>query len=182
MPSIDVEAEALPASIPTPAEMIGEWVVAQVLTHHEKAMAHALNEAQVGYYLPLADVMGRDAAGKRRRKSIPLFPGYLFVCCREDGDRFELLSRKSCYGIIRVANQKRLANELTQVFTANRVARLDPHPFAAMGRRCRIVSGPLQGLEGIVIRRNDSDLLVLQVTMLGAGAAVEIAPELLEPV
>jgi hypothetical protein len=55
------------------------------------------------------------------------------------------------------------------------------YPFAAVGKRCRVKCGPLEGIEGIVIRNQDSTQIVLQVSMLGQGASLEIEPELLEP-
>jgi transcription antitermination factor NusG len=43
-------------------------------------------------------------------------------------------------------------------------------------------SGPLAGLEGRVDRRKNPTRFVIQVSILGQGAAVEIDAELLEPV
>jgi len=54
--------------------------------------------------------------------------------------------------------------------------------FAAIGRRCRITSGPFEGMEGTVIHRDGVTRLVLQVSILGQGAAIEIEPDLLEEV
>jgi transcription antitermination factor NusG len=57
---------------------------------------------------------------------------------------------------------------------------MDPYPFAAVGRRCRVTAGPLEGMEGIVVRRDKLARLVLEVSILGQGASVEIDADLLE--
>jgi transcription antitermination factor NusG len=57
---------------------------------------------------------------------------------------------------------------------------LDPYPSIAVGTHCRIVRGPLQGIEGVVIRRDGVTRLILQIRILGQGASLEIGPENLE--
>ena len=59
-------------------------------------------------------------------------------------------------------------------------AQLDPYPSLAVWRRCRIKAGAFHGLEGIVVRRDKLTRIVLQVSILGQGAAMEIDGDLLE--
>jgi len=49
-----------------------------------------------------------------------------------------------------------------------------PWPFLAMGDRVRIESGPLSGLEGILVEFKGNHRLVLSVTLLQRSVAVEI--------
>jgi transcription antitermination factor NusG len=59
---------------------------------------------------------------------------------------------------------------------------VDPYPALKEGTLCRVRSGPLAGLEGRVDRRKNPTRLVIQVSILGQGAAVEIDAELLESI
>ena len=61
-------------------------------------------------------------------------------------------------------------------------AELDLYPFAAAGRRCRITSGPFQGIAGVVIHRGKAARIVLEVSILGQGASMDIDADLLEPI
>ena len=61
-------------------------------------------------------------------------------------------------------------------------AEFDPWPYLAVGRRCRVASGPMRGIEGIVHRRKNMTRLVLTVHTLGQAVALEIDGGLLEPV
>jgi transcription antitermination factor NusG len=84
--------------------------------------------------------------------------------------------------VIRVVDQARLIGELRALHRAlSGRAPLDPYPHAAVGRRCRVTAGPFRGVEGTVVRWEGRTRIVLQVGILGRGAAMEIHPDLLEP-
>jgi transcription antitermination factor NusG len=51
---------------------------------------------------------------------------------------------------------------------------VEPHPFLRCGDRVRVKSGPLEGIEGILIRKKNLYRLVLSIEMLGQAAAVEV--------
>jgi transcription antitermination factor NusG len=52
--------------------------------------------------------------------------------------------------------------------------RVEPHPFLHCGDRVSIKSGPLAGVEGILINKQNRLRLVLSVEMLGRSVAVEV--------
>ncbi len=51
-----------------------------------------------------------------------------------------------------------------------------------MGQHCRVLKGPLVGLQGIVIKGPAAARLVLQVDILGQAASIEIDTDILEPI
>ena len=53
-------------------------------------------------------------------------------------------------------------------------ARVEPHPFLNCGERVRVVRGPLQGMDGILVRKKGSCRLVVSVELLTRSAAVEV--------
>jgi hypothetical protein len=52
--------------------------------------------------------------------------------------------------------------------------RVEPHPFLRCGERVRVVRGPLEGVEGALVRKKNMYRLVLSVEMLAQSVAVEI--------
>jgi len=111
----------------------------------------------------------------------PLFPGYVFFCGDNEIRYKAMTTNRLCQTIV-VPDQEILLDELTCIERAlASKAVLDPYPYAAVGKRCRIKSGPFRDLEGIVIQRSKATKIVLQVSILGQGASMEIEPELLEP-
>ena len=51
---------------------------------------------------------------------------------------------------------------------------LEPHPFLTSGDWVRIKRGPLEGVEGILVRKKNRCRLVLSVKMLEQAASVEV--------
>ena len=82
-----------------------------------------------------------------------------------------------------VADQERLVEELLSIEAALfSKSVVDAYPNLPVGSRCRIVSGPMINIEGIVVERNCARArMVIEVTILTQGALVEIDSDLLEP-
>ncbi len=124
---------------------------------------------------------------KVRRKShrtirslLPLFTGYLFFCGREN-QRLELLRTNRVANVIEVKDQDKLLDELVQIEQALRAgAPLIPYKYIKKGQRCKVIAGPLLGLEGIIVTTKSATRLVLQIDILGQAASVEIDIDMIE--
>ncbi len=159
----------------------GRWMVLHTKSRQEKAVARHLGAKGVPFFMPLVD-RTRLIRGRKMRAQLPLFPGYLFMYGERD-DGFTAISTKRVCRVIEVQNQSRFVEEISQIAQALTAgAELDLYPFAAVGQRCRITRGPFFGLEGMVIERKRLARFVLQVDILGQGAALEVDADFLEPV
>ena len=162
-------------------EFAGPWWVAHTKSRNEKALAHDLVGKQISYFLPMSWRVRRKTH-RTIRSLLPLFTGYLFFCGRES-ERTELLRTNRVANIIEVTDQDQLVNELARIEQAIRVgAPLTPHQYIKTGQWCRIIAGPLLGLEGIVIQTKGTTRLVLQINMLGQAASVETDVDMIEPI
>jgi hypothetical protein len=166
--------------VPTIAELQGRWWVAHTKARFEKAFAWELLHRRIGYFLPLVE-QSRFSGGRRRRLLVPLFPSYVFFC-GSLSDRHAALATGRICQTIEAKDQAGLIDELLRVEKViEGRAKIDLYPFAAVGRRCRIRGGPFEGIEGVVVERNDRTArIVLQVSVLGRGAAMEVDADLLE--
>jgi transcription antitermination factor NusG len=52
--------------------------------------------------------------------------------------------------------------------------RAEPHPYLKAGRRVRVKSGSLTGLEGVLLRRKNSTRFVISLDLIMRSVAVEI--------
>lgn len=162
------------------ADFKGDWWVAHTKARFEKAFATDLLAKGVNYFLPMVERVTMSG-GRKRRVMLPLFTSYVFFC-GDSNARVAALSTKRLCQTIAVADRNTFVAELIALETAlSSNASLDLYPFAAVGRRCRVRLGPLQGIVGTVVRRDDQTRLVLQVSMLGQGTSLEIDGDLLEP-
>lgn len=171
----------LPHRYTAVAELEGTWWVAHTKPRCEKALAFDLLIDGVAFYLPMS-LKVIMSGGRKRKLMMPVFSSYVFVCGNETS-RISALQTGRVVRTIPISDQSTFVEELGSIERALKVnGRLDLYPFAAVGRRCRVRTGPFVGIEGIVAHRDERSVLVLNVTMLGCGAALEIDMSLLEPV
>ncbi len=171
-PIIWPEAESI-------SDFAGEWWVAHTKSRNEKALAHDLIRKKISYFLPMSWKVRRRSR-RTIRSLLPLFSGYLFFC-GEENERIELLRTDRVANLIEVKDQQKLLKELLQIEQALRAgAPLTPHKYVKAGQQCRVMAGPLLGLQGIVVKARSATRLVLQVDMLGQAASVEIDIDMIE--
>jgi transcription antitermination factor NusG len=162
---------------------LGQWWVARVKPRNEKALAWELARLGVGYYLPMIKkrTIRRDN-GKPRKSVLCLFPGYVPVVGYQD-KKADILRSGRIVKVIRVIDQERFVMELENVRRVlEQEMELGLYPHLAVGLRVKIASGPLRGLEGLVIDIDQPDKIFLNVEMFNRAVTVRVLPEQLVPV
>lgn len=165
---------------PAASDVEIRWRVLHCRSRQEKRVAESLAAQRVECCLPLVP-KDRRYAHRLRRIETPLFSGYVFMRGARQ-DAFPLIAGKRVVRIIDVPDEGAFVSQLEQIQKAIALgAYLDPCPTIKVGWKVRIHSGPLMGLEGVVDRKTKPDRLVLQVEVLGQGAAVDISAYEVEP-
>ena len=163
------------------SEIQGNWFVAHTKSRNEKAMAWQLLQNNVPYFLPMSQKVTKKN-GRIMRSMVPVFPSYIFICGGDD-ERLEALKTNRVASIIPVKDQQLLVSELAPIAQVLLTGEpLVPHDFMKVGQKCRVIAGPLMGIEGFVEQTANGNRLVLQVDMLGQAASVEIERDLVEPI
>ena len=159
-------------------EDLGQWWVARVKPRNEKALAWELLQLGVSYYLPMFVKRSLRRDSRKPRKSvICTFPGYLSLAGYQER-KTTILRTGRVLQVIRVGDQEKFVRELEQV----RKAMQHAHEVAiqthlAVGRRVVIVSGPLQGVEGIVIDLQRPKKIFLNVEIFNRAVSVTVSPD-----
>src|SRR5579863_3428490 len=159
------------------------WFALQVRTRNEAGVAEQLSGQGYERFLPLYKVRKRWS-DRIKEVNAPLFPGYLF-CRFNPQDRLPILKTPGVIQIVGFNNGPTAVDEAEIRSIQTLVTAGVPHqpwPFLAAGDRVRIESGPLLGLEGILIDVKRSHRLVLSVTLLQRSVAVEIDSALITAV
>ena len=155
------------------------WWVVHTRSRMEKVIADRFAENGIVHYLPLITI--RHVYAKSRVAfDVPLFPGYFFL--NGDASAYEFARHTHrVANVLPVRDQERLRVELTHICsviaTGEAVTRLSR---MEVGQRCRVVRGPLRGVEGDVTQFGAKCRLVLSVAILGQSAMVEVDAGVLE--
>jgi len=158
------------------------WYAAYTCARHEKRVAQQLLQRQVECFLPLYESL-RRWADRRKLVQLPLFPGYVFVRIALK-DRLKVLEIPSVAHLVGFnGHPVPLADtEVEAIRTcAARGNRVEPHPYLKVGRRARILHGPLSGLEGVLLRRRGRCRFVISLQLIKRSLAVEVGEEDLNP-
>lgn len=166
-----------------PREGGAQWYAAYTRSRHEKVVAETLQQRGVEHFLPLYETV-RQWKNGRCKVQMPLFPGYLFVHI-ELGDRLQVLQAP---GVVRLVGFKGAPAALPQKeveiirSALRRGIGAEPHPYLKAGQRVRIMSGPMEGLEGILLRRRGKPRVVVSVDLIMRSVALDIDAAQVEPV
>jgi len=155
------------------------WCALHVRPRTEKTVARQLRSRNVPFFLPVHEA--RKTYQRRQVASYsPLFPGYVFALADEDA-RAACATVKEVVTSLEPNDQDQLCDDLKRIHALleagaplTREERLQP------GMAARIVSGPLAGMSGTVIRNSNGIKFVLQVRFIQQGASIEVDGSLVE--
>ncbi|MGO8734249.1 MAG: UpxY family transcription antiterminator [Terriglobia bacterium] len=153
----------------------GSWCAIYTRHQHEKAIAQILSAKGIEVFLPLYNAT-RRWKDRTVHLSLPLFPCYLFLRGMKER-RLEVVTTPGIVSILGIDGEPATIPEF-EIESVRRAiewgSRVEPHPFLRCGDKVRVISGPLQGLEGILVRKKNLYRLVLSVEILERSAAVEV--------
>src|ERR1700683_475271 len=154
---------------------IVSWFALQVRGRQEVNISENLASNGYEWFLPLYKSSKRWS-DRIKQVDSPLFPGYVF-CRFNPLDRLPILKIP---GVIQIGgfNRQLVAVDgdeirAIQALVASGIPN-HPCPYLEVGDRVRIESGPLRGLEGLLVEFQGNHQLVLSVSLLQRSVAVKI--------
>ncbi len=159
------------------------WYALYTCPRHEKCVAQQIEQRSISCFLPLYHSVRR---WKDRRKvlELALFPGYVFVHLALQ-DRFRVLQLPSAVRLVSFNGQPAVLPDAEIDGLRRQLSsgiRVEPHPYLRVGRRVRVRGGPMEGLEGVIVRRKDRCRLVFSLDLIMRSVAVEVDESDVEPV
>ena|SRR5688572_3765662 len=152
-----------------------QWYALRTRSRHEKVVRDQLVHQGIE---PLLPTVKRLSQWKDRKKEVevPLFSGYCFVRL-EWNQRLPVLKTTGVVDIVGGGHRPEPIpdEEITSLQTLmTSVLPYDPHPYLQEGMLVEVIRGPLQGIRGILLRKEKRHRLVLGVRLIQQAAAVEI--------
>lgn len=155
-----------------------QWYVVHVRSRHEFSVTERLVKSGIDAFLPIVERLRR---WKDRKKLIafPLFPGYLFVNMPKNNSmKLTVLKTPGVVRFIGLTPGEPEPVPDEQILSLKKLVEskeaLDPYPYLKEGNRVKIRSGPLAGVDGILVERKGMHHLVLSVDILRQGVSVQV--------
>ena len=159
------------------------WFAIRVRPRYEKQVAESLESKGIKTLLPFY-LARRRWSDRVKQIELPLFDGYLF--CQTSPDvRLPVLVTPGVIhfvgcGNIPVPIEQHEIEAIQKVVCAGAAAR--PWPFLRQGDRVRVDEGPLRNLEGILVKNDGGEQVVISVTLLQRSMAVQVDRAWLRPI
>lgn len=154
------------------------WYGVRTKSNSEKLTADLVGAKGYEAYLPLYRVRKRWS-DRVVEKELPLFPGYLF-CRLDPHQRLPILMTP---GVVSIISSGKIPIPIPQVEIAAIRTAIEsgflvmPCPYLTEGQRVQVREGPLEGVEGILVRKKNELRIVLSVEMLQRSVSMEIDRE-----
>jgi transcription antitermination factor NusG len=158
------------------------WFALYTTSRHEKRVAQHLSHRDIECYLPLYRSRRKWSDGSRVTLELPLFPGYVFVHIRRN-ERKDVLAVPGALAVVEGTGGEpaSLPDATIDALRSGLDSRSAmPYPLMAVGRRVRVRSGALAGLEGFVVRNKNGFRVVMTLEHIMKSYAVEVDLEDLE--
>jgi transcription antitermination factor NusG len=151
------------------------WYAAYTYARHEKRVAEHLGRLGVESYLALYTAT-RQWNQRRAQVELPLFPGYVFVRIAIE-ERLRVLSAPGVAYLVGARGEPiALADGEVEPLRDCLSHKLpaEPTAYLSTGSRVRVVAGPLSGLEGVIVRRENDTRFVVSIDLIMRAIAINV--------
>ena len=150
------------------------WVAFYTLARREKDLMRKLEAVGVPFYAPLIRRRLHTAGGRVRHSFVPLFPGYVFAPV-DDEQRRDALATNTVARWLSIGDERMLVGDLRAIKRLiDSEHPLTPEARLEAGQAVRVKSGPLRGVEGVVVKRRGEQRPMVAVRFLNQGASIEL--------
>ena len=163
------------------------WYAVHTRSNFEQRVAAELAAKGLESFLPATQEI-HNWKDRKKLVEIPVFPGYVFARFPDSGAARVQVLRTS--GAVRILGTSTAIEPVPEVEIESirqllrSTVPFFAHPFLREGALVRVRRGPLQGVEGLLLRVKNQGRLVLSVQMLAQSVATEVdidAVEVLRP-
>jgi len=159
------------------SESLTSWYAVHTRSNFEKRIAGELDRKGIETFLPVFREMHR---WKDRKKVVetPYFPSYVFARIEDQPE--QRLNVLRTIGAVRILGAGCDIEPIPdpEIERLQRLVESDlsacHHPFLKEGARVRVKTGPLRGVEGLLIQFKNQNRLILSLNLLARSVATEI--------
>jgi transcription antitermination factor NusG len=133
-------------------------------------------------FLPTYETVRVWKNRQKMRITLPLFPTYLFVHI-SSRERARVLESP---GVLQIVGSRRQPaalpdSEIEFLRSGCRKGRVESYRDLVIGNKVRIKRGPMEGVQGTLVRKNGYAKFVLTLELINQHAAIQVDADDLEP-
>ncbi|MHB8137494.1 MAG: transcription termination/antitermination protein NusG [Smithellaceae bacterium] len=156
------------------------WYAVHTKSRFEYKALNGLTQKNLTSFLPEMEVWSKRK-DRKKKISLPLFPGYLFVEASLDNET--KLAILKTYGVVRILGKKENAEPLPvpeeKILAIQRIMEKKVEMFSMQypktGEPARILDGPFAGIEGTVVKSDlEKELFVISIELLQRSVAIKL--------
>jgi transcriptional antiterminator NusG len=179
MPTLNISGTKGPMFVePNASSRISVWFAIQTRPRYEKKVATKLEEKNLEVFLPML-ASKHKWSDRQRTVQMPLFPSYLFVRIPQTKEaRIAVLSTNGATSFVGVRGAGIMIPEVEMESVRTVLAQgisVQAHSFLTVGDRVRVRGGSLDGVEGILLAKNDDLSLVVSIKAIQRSLSIRIA-------
>ena len=158
------------------------WYALYTRPRHEKQVQQQLTNQRIKVYLPTQKIR-RRWSDRYKIVEEPLFKNYLFV--RSESEHYrKALSPYGAVSFVTFEGEPSIIPdeelEALKILVTSEIPN-NPYPYLKTGRKIRVKYGPLEGCEGVLVRKRGLSRLVVTVHMLQRSIEAELDAAWIEP-
>jgi transcription antitermination factor NusG len=163
-------------------EKIKYWHAIYVSSRAEKKVCENLNNRNIEAYVPVIKTI-RQWSDRKKKIELPLISGYVFVRINLS-EKDNVLQTKSVVnfvksqGLIATIREEEI-ERLKQLVELGYHLEVTPFTKINHGDKIKISSGPLKGIEGVVIDANGDKLIEVLLESIGQCIRVKLPKEII---
>jgi transcription antitermination factor NusG len=156
------------------------WYAVHTKSRHEYKAHTGLTQKHLTAFLPEMEIWSKRK-DRKKKISVPLFPGYIFVEAALDNETKLAILKTS--GVVRILGKKenaeplpvpdekihaiqRLLDKKVEIFTMQ---------YPKTGEAAKIIDGPFSGIEGMVVKSDpEKELFVVSIDLLQRSVAIRL--------
>ena len=160
-----------------------KWYAVYTIPRNEKSVIKHLDLRDVESFLPTYETVRIWKNRQHVKTILPLFPTYLFVHINH-WERVKVLQSPGVMHIVGNGRQYVPLEDAEVGFLLSGChgKKLEPYRELLVGEKVRIKSGVMQGIDGTLVRKNNSLRFVLTLNLINQHAAVEVDADALESI
>jgi transcription antitermination factor NusG len=161
--------------------MTENWYALRVKSRHEFVTSAELTRKDIENFLPFVSRM-RQWKDRKKNVKFPLFPGYVFVhLAPQPGVLLDVLKTRGSVCFVSLEPGKPAFVSPEEIASLKVMLesgeQLDVFPAFKEGTAVRVKRGPLCGIVGTMVKRENHHMFFITIDILGRSAGLKISAE-----